>query len=433
MIDFFRALALCCAFALGSLPALAGGTGTSGATFLRIKPMARPAAMGGAYTGLAEGIEALSFNPAGITTIDKWDVGLSQIIYPLQTNYSYAAVARRFTPQTVVAGHLTYFGSDDVSRNSVGSVTGKFSNYDLAVGLSVGYELAPEIAVGGTGRVIVSELADFKATAVGFDLGVKYSPLGWPGITAGASLQNIGTGLEYISTSSPQPLTARVGVAWQPEHGKYVLTGDLSVDREAQPRANVGAEYRVVENFVVRGGFDVGYDATFIRALKLGMAFQSRVGSFDYAYESLGATGTTHRFSYSFLGGQPRETVRDTGSFFAGAGRGFRSKVAIGLMPFVNLSPNTEYDWLADGFREIFASRLAHQPGIEVTERRDAKFVLEGRYSVLSAEQIWVGVKVIDTADGTVAAYREATVMQDDLIGGTTTLAGAVAAAIPGR
>ena len=389
--------------------------------------------MGNAYTGLAEGIEALAFNPAGISNVDKWDVGLSQIVYALDVNYSYAAVAKRLNPATVAAAHITYFGSDDVQRNAIGDVVGRFSNSDLAVGLSASYQLAPEIAVGGTGRVISSELAGYKATAVGIDLGVKYTPFGWPGITVGAAIQNFGSGLEYISASSPQPLSARVGVAWQPLHGKYVLTGDFSVDREAQPRANVGAEYRVVENFVLRGGFDVGYDATFMRALKLGMAFQSKVGSFDYAYESLGPTGVNHRFSYSYLGGQPRETIRDTSSFFAGAGRPGRNKVSLGLMPFINLSPNTEYDWLAEGFREIFASRLAHQQGITVTERRDAAYVLEGRYSVLSAEQIWIGVKVIDTATGMVGAFREAVIMQDDLIGGTTTLAGAVAAAIPGR
>ena len=32
----------------------------------------------------------------------------------------------------------------------------------------------------------------------------------------GASLLNFGTGLEYIAVTSPQPLTARVGVAWSP-------------------------------------------------------------------------------------------------------------------------------------------------------------------------------------------------------------------------
>lgn len=410
----------------------AGGIGTSGATFLLIRPMARPAGMGNAYTGLAEGIEALAFNPAGITSVDKWDVGLSQILYPLDMYYSYGAVARRINPKGVAAVHLTYLGGEDVSRNSLGQSTGTFSNYDVGFGLSYGHQLAPEIAVGGTLRYIQSKLATYNASAIGADIGVKYSPLGWKGLTIGAALQNIGTGLNFISSSSPQPLAARVGVAWQPAYEKYTLTGDLSFDREAQGRVNVGAEYRVIPSFALRTGFDVANDANLTRALKFGAGFLSRVGSFDYAFESFGPTGNNHRFSYSYLGGQSRDTVVKAGGFFQGIQP--RGRVNLGLMNFVNLSPSTEFDWLAEGFREIFAARLARAPGIVLTDRRNvANYVIEGRYSTLGSESVWIGVKIVNPVDGSVVAFREATVLQDDLIGGATTLAGAVSALVPSR
>jgi hypothetical protein len=432
----FRTLTIA-ALAFGiALPAVASGPGTSGAAFMRVRPMARPVAMGNAYTGLAQGIEALAYNPAGIVTVEKWDVGLSQIIYALDVNYSYAAVARRMNEKTVAAFHLTYMGSDDVSRNATGQITGRFSNYDLAVGLSAGYQMAPEIDLGGTVRVIRSELANYPATAVGLDLGVKYKPLGWPGLSVGATIQNFGTGLEYISSSSPQPLSLRLGVAWQPPYAKYTLSGDVSVDREAQPRANVGAEYHVVENFVLRGGFDVGYDADFTRALKLGMGFLSRIGSFDYAFESLGPTGNTHRISYSYLGGRPKPADgRDTtnGFFASGGNRAPRSTVRVHLPSFTNLSPSPDHDWMSEGLKEIFAQRFQRMPGILLAAPRDSRYRIEGRYSALGQEAVWVGVKIIDAEDGVVVGFKEATIQQSEIIDGATTLAGAVAAAIPGN
>ncbi len=428
-----RVLAL--AAVLVAVSAEAAGVGTSGASFLRVRPMARPTAMGNAYTGLAEGIESLSYNPAGLTTVDKWDLGLSQIVYALDMHYSYAAVARRVSPKSVFALHLTYMGADDVQRNATGAIVGQFSNYDLALGLTVAYQVAPEVAVGATGRFIRSELFRYDANAVGADFGVTYRPVGWPGISIGAAVQNIGTGIEYIASSSPQPLSVRMGLAYEPPDANYTLSGDLSVDREAQPRANVGAEYRILDYLALRAGFDVGYDVSFERALKLGVGFLSKVGSFDYTYESMGPTGLNHRFSYSYLGGQSHvQTSADTTGFFAaGAGRMRASRVRIAVPPFANLAPGTEEDWMAEGFREIFLARTSKNSDLVPTSYGNAEYAIEGRYSALGDGAVWVGVKIVEMQSRRVVVFREATIPRDHFIDGATTLAGAVFAALPGR
>lgn len=428
----FLSLSLVAAVALAAVPAVASGLGSSGAAFLRVAPMARPLAMGNAYTGVAAGIEALGYNPAGLVTIDKWDVGLSQIAYTGDVSFSYAAIGRRVSDRSVVALHLTYMGVDDVSRDGSGNITGRFSNADVAPAVSIGYRATPEIAVGGTLRVVHGELATYTANAVGADFGVKYDPLYWPGITFGASVMNLGTGLTYVNASSPQPLLFRTGVAYEPPHRKFLLSGDLLIDREGQGRAMVGAEYRIVPSFSLRGGFDVGDEATFPRALKLGAGFLSKIGSFDYAFESLGpAAGNSHRFSYSYLGGQPRE-AKTPGSLFS-VGREVASRVTFAVLPFVNLSPSTEHDWLGEGFREIVAARLARQPGLVPAERHAAAFLIDGRFSVIGDDQLWVGMKIVSAADGAIVAYKEAVILQSDLIASTNTLAGAVAGSVPGN
>ena len=412
----------------------AGSVGTSGATFLRIHPMARSVGMGNAYTGLATGIEALTYNPAGITTVDKWDIGLSQIVYAMDIGYSYAAVARRLSDKTVIALHMTYLGTDDVQRDGNGAVIGNFSSYDFAPAFTIGYQIAPEAAAGGTIRYIRSEIFNYNANAIGLDIGLTYRPINWPGVSIGAAIQNIGTGIEFISTSSPQPLTARIGIAYSPPRSNYTLAGDLSMDREDQPRANFGAEYRVLNYLALRGGFDVGYDASFERALKLGVGFFSKVGSFDYAYESMGPSGTNHRFSYSYLGGQPHLYDRtDTRGFFAGGISLTKERVLTAIVPFTNLSPSSEYDWMSEGLKEIFIDRIKRNSDIVLSPYQDANIIIEGKYSALAGKEIWVGVRIVSVRNNTVIGFKEATISEDRLIDGATTLAGAVISAIPGR
>ena len=50
-----------------SIKASAGGVGTTSANFLKIDVGARAAAMGGAFTALADDGSSLYWNPAGIT------------------------------------------------------------------------------------------------------------------------------------------------------------------------------------------------------------------------------------------------------------------------------------------------------------------------------------------------------------------------------
>lgn len=421
--------------AASTVPVQADGLGTSGAQFLRITPMARPLAMGNAYTGLAEGIEALHFNPAGISSIDKWDLGLSHILMPLDASYSYVAVARRLNTKAVGALSLSYFGTEDEFRNNQGQTTGTFSNFDVGLAGTFAYDVSSEISAGGTLRIIRSELAGFDAATVGFDFGVKYRPLRWKGVSVGVILKNLGPGLEFISESSPQPLEARVGAAWQPVGRKYVIAGDVSIDREGEARANIGGEYNITDQFAVRTGFDLGQNSNIPRAWKLGMGFNSTVGSFDYAFESQEEVGNSHRFSYTYHGGRPQKVdQRDTSSFMA-LGRGITppSVTTVSVLPFVQLAGGSEASWMKDGLRAIFVQRMENSAGIDLTPRLNARYLVEGQFAPADEESIWIGVRVREVGSGRTVGYQEAVVLRDDLIRGARTLAGSVIAVFPSR
>src|SRR5579863_5449230 len=66
-------------------------TGTEGAAFLELPIGARPAAMGSAYSMLAEDAYAPVWNPAGLATLDGGQLAGMHSIYLQSTSYDYAS------------------------------------------------------------------------------------------------------------------------------------------------------------------------------------------------------------------------------------------------------------------------------------------------------------------------------------------------------
>src|SRR4029079_3626419 len=72
------ALVLVLGLVLGATPALAD---LPGFTFLEVPAGARAAAMGGAYTSLAHGAEAVFWNPAGLVDVKGFEITGSHVEY----------------------------------------------------------------------------------------------------------------------------------------------------------------------------------------------------------------------------------------------------------------------------------------------------------------------------------------------------------------
>ena len=86
--------------ALVGLPAVASlaqasdaKTGTSGAQFLKIGAGARPTAMGDAYTAIADDVNAVYFNPAGLTQLPAAQITAMQTQWFEGLDYAFGAFA----------------------------------------------------------------------------------------------------------------------------------------------------------------------------------------------------------------------------------------------------------------------------------------------------------------------------------------------------
>ncbi len=86
-------LAVLVAVMVAVLPPASLAQGTSGAQFLGVGIGARAAAMGGAYTSIADDGTALHWNPAGLTRVDGHRLTLSHISWLPGVKYNYASYA----------------------------------------------------------------------------------------------------------------------------------------------------------------------------------------------------------------------------------------------------------------------------------------------------------------------------------------------------
>lgn len=242
-------LALAMALALlasGSLLAQAGG---SAVPFLLISPDARSSGMGEVGTAIADDINAIYWNPAGLgfhdfvlnpanpdEEVPYKQIALSFSKWLPQFNadlfYSYATAGRYFENlDGTLALNFIFMNLGEFTRtHESGKELGKFRSNEFALGISYGTIVAQDLAVGAQLKYIQSNLAPAAAgdpqgsgtgISAAFDLGVLWKPQNLnvfgldiaDRLSLGLNLQNIGPKITYKSEADPLPTNLRVGTS----------------------------------------------------------------------------------------------------------------------------------------------------------------------------------------------------------------------------
>lgn len=416
----------------GSAAAQATSAGTSAAPFLRLSPLARPMGMAEAFTAVSGDLASIHYNPAGLTGLSAPEVAFTHASFIQGTDFQHIAAGFRAQPGLAFAPFLTRFGVTDVARGPTGIESGRFDNTDWTAGLSVGYLLRRDLALGANVKYVQSELAQYHASAVAVDLGLRYDFEPVPGLAFGVSAANIGPDLTFISDGSPLPLTGRAGLAYRTGADRSLLAADVSIDREENVLFHLGGELRIAAPIVLRGGLKIGGDRSFQEAAKLGLGFDGRFGRLDYAFESFEDLGVAHRFSYAYLFGQPLldrpEPTASSRDFFQGLFAGASAR-SVSIQPFQSVEEGSPLSWLERGMPEIVAARL-RAGGIAVIPS-GGRYEISGRFARMDGGRLWVSARLVDPKEGRLIAFRDAVVAQDQIFAAGETLGAQLLAEIP--
>jgi hypothetical protein len=312
-------LAFLTAFALASSAARASDSkaGTSGANFLKIgQGSARAMSMGGAYVALAEGSDAMTWNPAGLAVTQQREFSFSYLRYvqdvdsPLYLGYAHP-MGR--TTWGANLSYLTISGFDVRDANGVPQPDSEVAVRDglASIGLarSFWYE---KLFLGGSLRVVHEDIAgSIKDTVVG-DFGAILKPN--PTLSLGFAVQNFGSGSGNVARITRGGAGVRLG--------DFVTVGlELSKASDSGARIALGGEFQLPEEYLDVGqlafrigyrngdSFGQSYDET-LKSLRLDRASNLSFGfglytsqafgygvSLDYAFVPYGALGTVDQIS----------------------------------------------------------------------------------------------------------------------------------------
>jgi len=311
--------------------------GTSGATVLKQTSGARPLGMGEAFVALADDVNALTFNPAGLahirnheisvmyldSLVDTW-FGFIGYAHPIGGKAEREAKGRRFRPmiarrnRATIGLAVSIFQAGKMVLDPEGKTVRAEEDYlaNLGFGYTIlrggekGERMAPrarstsqlrnEVSLGLAIKFLHSTLVEkYSATAFAFDVGAlgKFM-IGKSRLQLGVTAQNLGTKIKFEEEGDTLPLTVRAGGSYRMDFGKehkFTISGEALKPNDGDFRGSGGMEYWYREIFALRAGYKVGYD---LGSFTCGAGLAWKDYEFNYGWGMSGSKmGDNHRFS----------------------------------------------------------------------------------------------------------------------------------------
>lgn len=297
-------------------------TGTSIVNTLKIGPGARAAAMGEAFTAVADDISSLYWNPAGLSNMKSNEAGFTQTQWFAGVRQSAGGAALHIAKDHTLGLSLTRTGLPDikVTTETQPLGTGGYFRFDnLAAGLSYAYRFTEQFSAGVTVRYTYERLGEVDINAFTVDAGTFY----WTGLgttrfaVAVSNFSNqkkpSGDAPQYNGTTVSgfrgfdAPTVFRIGFAMDPIlDSAQRLTLALQLNHPSDNAENyaLGAEYALTfsdafpAQIVARAGYKLNVEEEDISAGAglLVPLFDGYNVTVDYAYTHFKTLGAVHRF-----------------------------------------------------------------------------------------------------------------------------------------
>ena len=280
------------------LPLWAADPGTSGADILTVPIGVRPAALGGAYSALGDDVYVMGFNPAGLSRISKYSLGLDHIQGFGDVQIESLSVAIPTKSYGNLGAQVIYRHMPDIQNTLATDPT--ISASDFVVSFADAQQFG-KIAIGGAFKTIVSNLGEKQAFTQAIDIGLKIQVFD---TDFAAVVQNIGPDVQYQPNPDghdPLPLTFRLAVARpllvSPASTLLVSVEAFTVNDEGN-QMSVGAEYWHRSILAIRAGYRVSDQQDLGGGFSAGAALRYNIGKLQY---EIGYTWRPSQVSSTFV------------------------------------------------------------------------------------------------------------------------------------
>ena len=329
------------ALVFASAAAFADGydrAGTAAAPELLIPVGARDMALGGASIATSSGLEALHWNPAGLSKSES-NAGImfSTMSYLADTRINYLATGANFKSLGSLALNIKALDFGEIPVTTEANPDGTGATYSptfFTLGLTFARELTDRIAVGITSHYVVNRIQRVEATATSLSAGLQYANLGGiAGLDLGVALKHIGTQMQFggsgllrrgqidglrrgpsdynvQASAADLPSTFELGLSYRytpAGMGAVNLSSVFRHNNFAYDQYRLGAEYLLSDFFAVRAGFDYAPNSTddYIYGTSFGFGLNLEAGTLedlrvDYAYTTVDYFDALNTFTFQF-------------------------------------------------------------------------------------------------------------------------------------
>jgi hypothetical protein len=276
--------------------------GTNEAAFLKIDAATRPTAMGGAFVGVADDVNSVFWNPAGLAQMEKREFSAMYNSWFADINYASGAYSQPIGDNAAVAVSGIWLQSEIERRlDDTEEPDSTFNAYSFAAGLSGSYALIPDVfSLGATVKAIGQDFDVEESSGVAADVG---GLIQMGNLSLGASAQNIK--LQMSIDEADLPLSLRAGGAYQfaPDS---IIAAEFSKLGKADPAYHIGAEKWIRNILAIRVGYALTTGDNPKEGLSAGLGLraygtkplENLSFQFDYAYvPDRDGLGDTHRVS----------------------------------------------------------------------------------------------------------------------------------------
>jgi len=215
-------------------PIVLYGQGSVGLPFLKIGVGARPAGMGGVFTGVADDIYSIYWNPGGLGHMRRWGWSAGYNKWFMDVYQASLTFTQQFrfigTRKTTVGFMFNYLGMPDWDSTNPIKNSDPVSAGHFLAGISIGHRLdwiSPTLALGINVKGVSSHLDTYSAKGIATDAGILYKSkrfrLGGFGIglfdygiiSLGVSVFNYGKNMVYDTQGTSFPKIIRAGASYR--------------------------------------------------------------------------------------------------------------------------------------------------------------------------------------------------------------------------
>jgi hypothetical protein len=234
--------------------------------FLKVSNNARVAGMGDAFTAVADGIDGMIWNSAGIASVEKFAYSLNYTSWLVNSEFFSGALAFN-TGYGVLGVSLVTFNLPTMKETTTLEPDGTgrtIDTGDMALGVVYAKQLTDKLSAGATVRFVQSKLGDETLSAMSFNVNtLMYT--GYRSLRVGMNMKNLGGEQEIVSQKSEMPLVFNLGSAMEvygelgdPVSMTAAFEGAYFTDRNQ--RWNLGGELWVQNLVALRAGYKFKYD-----------------------------------------------------------------------------------------------------------------------------------------------------------------------------